>query len=187
MGLCIHYSGRLDEVDMIRQLMDELEDIAKAMRWQFTRLDKGEGNPHFNGIILNPQGGCESLCFIFDREGRLRCLADLITDSVEFTKYSGYCSTKTQYAPIETHMWIVGLLRYLKTHYLSNLDVTDEGLFWETGDAQKLAQKMSFLQGVIDAFGNALANTPFDGDSRSIEDLEAHILRIAKGLQPEES
>ena len=49
-----------------------------------------------------------------------------------------WVSVKTQYAPPSTHITLIKLLFYLKKNYLSNLNVVDEGAFWETGDVNQL-------------------------------------------------
>ncbi|MGJ8640741.1 MAG: hypothetical protein ACSHYA_15235 [Opitutaceae bacterium] len=182
MGLTIHYSGGIDRTDQIAPLVDELEDIAESMGWMSQRINEDESDPDFFGIIVNPKGDCEPLCFIFDRQGRLRNLADLITDQIEPTEYSEYCSTKTQFTSVETHIWIIGLLRYLKKHYFSNLSVEDEGDFWETQNRKTLIEKKNFLQSKIDQLGGALQSSEGEIEFQSLEDMIAHIERIARGL-----
>ncbi|MGJ8653059.1 MAG: hypothetical protein ACSHX8_07280 [Opitutaceae bacterium] len=191
MGLSIHYKGGIDRVEDIPKFVDELEDIADSMDWMSQRINDDEIDPAFRGIIVNPKGDCEPLCFIFDREGRLRPLMDLITDQIEPTEYSYYTATKTQFATIETHVWIIGLLRYLKKHTLSDLEVTDEGEYWETENLETLKKKKQFLQSMIDQLSGALNQAaPLPEDS-STEDIIAHIESIVEKLHdkhtPEDS
>ncbi len=180
MGLSIHYRGGIDRTDQIPKLVDELEDIAKSMGWMSQRINEDEVDPNFVGIIVNPKGDCEPLCFIFDRRGRLRCLADLITDQIEPTQYSEYCATKTQFTTVDTHIWIIGLLRYLKKHYLSDLHVSDEGEYWETENHETLTEKKDCLQGKIDELRGAVETNEFAGDPKSVDDIVAYIEGIAK-------
>ena len=182
MGLTIHYRGGIDRTEQIHPLVDELEDIAESMGWMSQRINDDETDPDFYGIIVNPKGECEPLCFIFDRRGRLRNLADLITNQIEPTEYSEYCATKTQFTSVETHIWIVGLLRYLKKHYLSDLIVTDEGEFWETENRETLAEKKDFLQSKINELAGALESVDAETKMDSIDDIIAHIERIARKL-----
>ncbi len=182
MGLTIHYRGGIDRTEHIHPLVDELEDIAESMGWMSQRINEDEHEPDFYGIIVNPKGDCEPLCFIFDRHGRLRNLADLITNQIEPTEYSEYCSTKTQFTSVETHIWIVGLLRYLKKHYLSDLIVSDEGEFWETENRETLIEKKDFLQNKIKLLKGALESPEAETEFKSIDDMIAYIERIARGL-----
>lgn len=86
MGLSIHYQGGIDRIEDIPKLVDELEDIGELMGWKSQRMNADEKDPNFRGIIVNPKGDCEPLCFIFDRAGKLRGLMDLISDQVELTE-----------------------------------------------------------------------------------------------------
>jgi hypothetical protein len=80
------------------------------------------------GVVLTPDDGSESLWFCFDREGQLRSLLGqvLILDGTLKPEES-WAFTKTQFSSPERHVWIVGLLRYVQKHYVSNLEVRDEG------------------------------------------------------------
>ncbi len=182
MGLTIHYRGGIDRTEQIKPLVAELEDIADSMGWMSQRINGDEVEPDFFGVIVNPTGDCEPLCFIFDQRGRLRNLADLITNQIEPTEYSEYCATKTQFTSVATHIWIVGLLRYLKKHYLSDLIVTDEGEFWETENRETLIEKKDFLQSKINNLAGALESIEIDPQIDSIDDIIAHIERIARKL-----
>lgn len=182
MGISIHYRGGIDRTEDIPHLVAELADIAESMDWQHQPINADEVDPDFFGIIVNPSGQCEPLCFIFDRRGRLRNLADLITNQVEATEYSEYCATKTQFTTAETHIWIIGLLRYLKKHYMSDLIVTDEGEYWETENRETLVEKRDFLQGKIDALGEGLEGAKEELEGASLEDIVAKIEQIAHKL-----
>jgi hypothetical protein len=180
MGVTIHYQGGIDRIEDIPKLVIELEDIAESMDWQSQRINDDESDPDFRGIIVNPKGECEPLCFLFDRAGKLRGLMDLISDQVEPTKYSYYNATKTQFVTVETHAWIIGLLRYLKKHYLSDLDVTDEGDYWETGNLETLKAKKDFLQSKINQVGEAMEAAEPMPEGTSVDELIARIEAIAK-------
>ena len=40
MGITIHYGGKLKDRESVPVLVEELEDIAKNMEWECTRLDE---------------------------------------------------------------------------------------------------------------------------------------------------
>ena len=183
MGLTIHYQGSIDRIKDIPKLMDELEDIAESMDWMSQRINENESAPIFRGIIINPKGDCEPLCFTFDRAGKLRRLMDLVSDQVEPTKHSYFNSTKTQFVAIETHAWIIGLLRYLKKHYLSDLSVRDEGDYWETGDLETLKKKKDFLQSKIKQLGEALETEGALPEDFSVDELIARIEAMVKKIR----
>ena len=62
-----------------------------------------------------------------------------------------WIAVKTQFAGPEIHLWVVGLLNYLKEHYIPDLEVSDEGEYWETGNFDVLKEKMNFLDQKMDA------------------------------------
>ena len=183
MGLTIHYQGGIDRIEDIPKLVDELEDIAESMGWMSQRINNDESDPNFRGIIVNPKGECEPLCFLFDRTGKLRVLMDLISDQIEPTEYSYFNSTKTQFVAIETHVWIIGLLRYLKKHYFSDLSVRDEGGYWETENFETLKEKKNFLQSKINQLGEALETAESLPEDFSVDELIARIEAIAKKMK----
>lgn len=183
MGLSIHYQGGIDRIEDIPKLVDELEDIGESMGWKSQLLNADEKDQNFRGIIVSPTGDCEPLCFIFDRSGKLRSLMDLISDQVESTEYSYYIAAKTQFVSIETHIWIIGLLRYLKKHYLSDLSVSDEGDYWETENRETLKTKQAFLQSKIDQLTEGLEAVGAPDHHLSMDELVSRIEAIAKKLQ----
>ncbi len=176
MGITIHYRGRLNEVGQLGKLCAELADIAQAMGWEMTRLDDDWDRPanarlhHTNtgahidghlglkGIVLTPDVETESLSFLFDREGNLRSMIDMVSILDGTLKpEEAWVFVKTQFAPPEVHVWIIGLLKYLKKHYLADLQVSDEGEYWETGDIHLLRKKMTFLGRKIEQLSQDLS------------------------------
>ena len=194
-GVTIHYRGRLNDVGQLAGLCDELADIAAAMGWETTRLDDDwEQPPHarlratptgahidghlgLKGVILMPDVGTEPLSFLFDREGNLRSMIDMVSILEGTLKpEDAWVFVKTQFASPEVHVWIVGLLKYLKKHYLADLQVSDEGEYWETGDIERLREKMDFLNRKIDQLSGALSSARFGDASRlSADEIAARI------------
>jgi len=161
MGVSIHYRGRLNDVGQLARLREEMADIAAAMGWETTRLDDDwerpadarlrftargaqiDGHLGLKGILMTPDVEAESLSFFFDREGNLRSVMDVVSILDGTLKAEdAWVSVKTQFASPEVHVWIVGLLKYLKKRYISDLQVSDEGQYWETGDTRILREKM---------------------------------------------
>lgn len=64
---------------------------------------------------------------------------------------------KTQFAGPETHVWIVGLLKYIQKHYLPELQVRDEGEYWETGNYETLKEKMNLINDKIEVISGELS------------------------------
>ena len=197
MGVSVHYRGRLNDVRQLARLCDEMADIAAAMGWETTRLDDDweqpadarlrvtptgahiDGHLGLKGILLRPDVDAESLSFFFDRERNLRSMMNvvMIVDGT-LKPEDAWVSIKTQFASPEVHAWIIGLLKYVKKRYISDLQVSDEGGYWETGDIRVLRERMDFIGKKIEQLSTALCSPRF-GD---VSDLSAEeiALRIEK-------
>ncbi len=179
MGLTIHYRGKLADLEQVKTISDELIRIAEKMNWEWTSFDEdwdkpasakfvtnfADGSPTaqisghlpLKGVALTPEGA-ESLFFFFDPEGKLcHPLGMILIMDGKLRPEDAWVSVKTQFSSTETHIWIVGLLRYLKAHYIPDLEVHDEGEYWETGSFETLKGKTDFLTGKMDAISNELS------------------------------
>ena len=174
MGLSIHYRGHLKNPDLISSITDELTDICLSLGWETSRLDEDfsrentsrlvhtkegariNGHLPLKGVGIAPGNGCEGVSFFFDREGNLIApLTMAISGPVKGEL--PWAAVKTQYSPLDIHITIIKLFRYLKKKYFEIFEVKDEGSYWETGDEVLLRKKMEFLAGKIEAFGKMLS------------------------------
>ena len=90
--------------------------------------------------------------------------------------------TKTQHAGPQTHVDIVGLLKYLETKYFGELHVADEGTYWETGDLGALKARMGLIAGKLRQVGEALDRLPKAPDETAettLDRIEAVLRRLA--------
>jgi hypothetical protein len=169
MGVTIHYRGTLNNTGLLPQLHSELTDIARVMKWDCqemdddwavepnARLESGRivGHLGLKGVLIQPHNASETLAFLFDRNGVLHSPAGMAL-SCEGRALGDWVSVKTQFAPPDVHARIVGLLKYLKRRYISDLEVTDEGGYWETGNWEALIQKMESINAAMDRLDDAL-------------------------------
>ncbi|MCA1809631.1 MAG: hypothetical protein LC725_09310 [Lentisphaerae bacterium] len=131
-----------------------------------------KGHLGLKGISISPDGGGESLSFFVDADGRLRSVMDLVLQCEGQTRQeNAWVFMKTQFLTPDMHIWIVGLLKYLQKKYFSNLEVDDEGGFWETGDRPALEAKMRLLNEKMDEL---------------VSDLQSESLGDLSGLSAEE-
>lgn len=184
MGVSIHYKGIIDNADKIGSFMSEIEDISKEMGWEYTLIDDKE--KQLEGIITKPHDESESMALLFDPQGKLHSLSDLIFDDFA-EEFQGeafdYASLKTQYAPLDTHIAVVKLLRYVKSKYIGNLEVIDEGDYWDTMDEGILKEKMDFLASKIELIGDILNSGAVDfKDSKNPEDIADKLEEVFKKL-----
>lgn len=165
MGVSLHYRGRLDETALLPSLCHEVGDIADSLGWPATTLDddwstpadatlknggKVEGHLGLKGIQITPHPDSEPLVLFFDRDGCLRSpMTMLMILDGTLQPETAWVPMKTQFSGPDTHVWVVGLLKYLKKHYISNLEVWDESEYWDTGDRRKLEEDMTLLNGKL--------------------------------------
>ncbi|VGO19029.1 hypothetical protein [Pontiella sulfatireligans] len=159
MGVSIHFSGTI-RADMIEPLCAELADIATSLEFEES-VPVNDDEKGLRGIILCPASEMESIPFLFDSKGRMHALGDLIAG---WTRENAIFSVavKTQYAGEASHIWLVGLLRYIQRKYIPNLKVTDEGGYWESDDPEELKRRIESLGAIIKSFGSELESAFMD-------------------------
>ncbi len=180
MGITIHYSGRLNHPGLIMEFISEMRLLAKSQCWEYTVFDDDwtveadvhvlhkadggieiKGNMGLKGIILKVHPDCEDFTLLFDSKGHMRSFPGSAWDKAGET--SRFIFVKTQLSPPEVHILIVGLLQKLKKNFVANLEVSDEGEFWETGDRDFLEQKMQYLRRKIDFLSDNLNSEQCQG------------------------
>jgi hypothetical protein len=180
MGVTIHYRGKMDDPGRVGELQRELADIAQSVGWTSHALDDDwsippdarlvraggggtiKGHLGLKGITLIPGGNTESLGFLFDAGGHLCSVMNMLMRCEGQDVPGGeWVFIKTQFASPDVHVWIIGLLKYLKKRYITNLEVSDEGGYWETGDRDALEAKMRLLGEKIKWLAGELASEKF--------------------------
>jgi hypothetical protein len=150
MGITIHLKGRLRAQASIHELTEEVADYADVLEWTYETFDE----PPLTGICVTPHAECETLMLLFDGKGVLR------NPVLLGGKYDEFVFVKTQFAGVETHISLCKLLRHLKERYFAELDVNDEGEYWETNDRSLLASRLSAINSVMDSLAEALEHIP---------------------------
>jgi len=162
MGITIHYKGKLNSTDLIDPFCEEVEDIAQSMNWDYTIVEEKDPDKiQFKGLVIKPHPSSEFLQFAIDKNGNLRN-SFILENSGKDSKYSFSNHIKTQFAPIEIHMAIIKLLKYLQQTYISNLDVYDEGDYWQTGSESILKEKFDFLKTRMELMEDILNSIEFN-------------------------
>ena len=204
MGITIHYRGRLNDPSEVDAVLGFVQQMAVAKGWSWTYIDDWDGgadaqaaraaednpeiadNTALKGFVLEVDSKCEAVPLLFDASGYLRS---------PFS-FSGSCSAvkgdtiavKTQFAAPEAHIQIVDLLMELKYRHIADLEIMDEGEYWETNDRALLEKNMDKLKMHMDFLSEALQSehckglsdlTP-EGIARKLEQM------LGKGTEDEE-
>ncbi|MCF6240229.1 MAG: hypothetical protein L3J74_02650 [Bacteroidales bacterium] len=173
MGLSIHYSGEFNKKSSLKNMINELKDIAENLNWEYfiyeddfpeNSLNKKEFNKEkLYGISLLPPN-CEPVNICFLSNGRMSAALNLQLwanpKNKEEKQYLYMIATKTQFAGIEIHKTIIHLFRYLDTKYLTNFKLTDESNYWETMDENELKKGFDKYNKILDMTELALRTTP---------------------------
>jgi hypothetical protein len=200
MGVTIYYRGKLNEMRALGALVDELEEFAQSLGWHTQRCGGDRSRPNtarisirkeriaitgnlpLQGITILPHENCEPLWLSFDTHGYL---ADPVGTSIvdQGTKDQGktWLSTKTQFTPPRIHAAIIKLLQYLKKRYISDLEVQDDGGYWESGDIHELERRIDSINHALDVLEGALSSHDYGRTKPSPpEDLLQIVERILK-------
>ena len=78
MGITIHYKGRLKQAEDLPRFMEEVEDIANILDWEYQVFNIAYPEHQFvspvndeeYGLIITPEN-CEPIILVFDSEGRI--------------------------------------------------------------------------------------------------------------------
>ena len=133
------------------------------------------------GIILNLFPGQETTSLLISPEGWLINLVEIEEAEKGQLAEPPWCCVKTQFGPIEGHVALVELLDVLKREFIPNLEVCDEGGYWETRDLAGLTAKFNFLRAAMKAFSDGLERHGLSDEAA--EDPEILLSRIERIAQ----
>jgi len=153
MGISIHYKGKLNKPELVNYLINEMAAISKEIEWEYELVDDKIQN--VKGIITKPHKNSEPFSLLFNKNLDLVSIACLILE-VNNNKVPHVESIKTQYAPLKIHISVIKLLKYFKSKYIANMEVFDEGDYWNTLDEQVLKKNMNFLASRINIVADIL-------------------------------
>lgn len=181
MGISIHYSGVIKS-ERIEPLCAELADISDSLGFDES-VPVDDADKGLRGIILRPASEMESIPFLFDSEGRLHALGDLIAGWDDFPILS--IAVKTQFVGEADHIWLIGLFRYIQRKYIPTLEVMDEGGYWESNDAAELKHRIEKLGAIIKSFSGTVGNAFMDTvvDKNDLDALADFIERVAQDFR----
>lgn len=145
MGVTIHYNGVANNDDAVTEIIGAAKSFAIANSMPYRTADDEDGQlsrvinevsteytGRVRGVIIEPHYNAEQL--------KLQFGDDLIL--------CDYC--KTQFAPAEVHIAIVKFFKSIQPHF-SELNLIDEGEYWETEDITTLYNHLDSCNGKIEA------------------------------------
>lgn len=197
MAISIHYKGKIDDKTKVQPLIEEIQDIADTMNWPYyclnedwkkksqLKLEHREDGAHIlghaalKGISFTPHPKSETVWLFFDDQGNISSPISIVMREEDDSGDFYWLAVKTQFAGVEIHIAIIELFKYLKNKYISNLEVVDEGEFWETGNELLLKSKINQLHEAIHMINSALSGLSI----QSKNDTESVVRKIERLLR----
>ncbi len=181
MGITVHYRGKIADLSRVEDFEDRVIDLAlelggNAQIWRSSDDDKPDRM--VRGVILHLAPGQDSTSLLLSPEGWLINLFEIEDAERGKLKKAPWVFCKTQFGTVEGHVALVELLDALKREFFPDLDVNDEGGYWESRDPKELAQKLATLQAMIDGLAEGLQRHGLSPEAA--EDPEILIERIRR-------
>jgi hypothetical protein len=184
MGVTISYRGSLADLDRVEDFEDRVLDLAlelggHARVWRSFKDD--DPRRIVRGVMLELYPGQETTSLLISPEGWLINLFEIEDAENGRLTEPPWCFVKTQFGPIEGHVALVELLTALQREFFPNLEVSDEGRYWETRDLAVLRKKMEYVQSAIDGLAGGLRRHGLTAEAA--EDPEILLTRITRVAQ----
>ena len=155
MGVTVHFRGTLDDLDRVEDFEDRVVDLALEIGstvriWRSTADD--DLDRVIRGVILDIAPGQETTCLLVSPEGWLLDASHIEDSERGDLQGPPGCFVKTQYGSVDGHVTLIELLAAVKQEFVSDLDVNDEGGYWEHRDPRRLAESFAKVQAAIAGF-----------------------------------
>lgn len=187
MGITIHYRGKMDDTDRICEMEDRVMDLVFAFRGKATvwrSYSDHDRSRVVRGLLVEMSPGQDTLSLLVSPEGYLTPLYQIEQAEESDFDEPPDCFVKTQFGSLLGHVAIVHLLDAIKAHYASNLEIIDEGEYYETRDLENLRQKQAFLAAATRSMAEGLRNHGLSHEAMEDPDIVAkRIERIAALVQ----
>lgn len=206
MSISIAYRGKIDSLDKVDALTTEVKDICEVMNWSYHVLnedmvekvtaklsfdDQGgleiKGHCGLKGISFSPSEKCETIWLYFNTDGYMTSPVQVAFDADEgYPKRLNWLHTKTFFAGVTTHKWVIIFFKYLKKKYLPELEVHDEAEFWDHEDERALEEKFEKMGWFMDKVSHVLEEIPATTDTQKLaEKIEEKLRRLQLGMEEE--
>jgi len=187
MGITIHFSGVIDDLQCVEEMENRVTDLVFALGGKATIWRSYADHDHtrvVRGLLVDMAPGQETLSLLISPEGHLTPLFQIEDAETRPFNEPPYCSVKTQFGSIQGHVAVVLLLDALKECYVSNMKITDESGYAENRDIGDLKHKQEFLAGAIRSLADGLNQYALSPEAAEDPNIVAsRIERVARLVQ----
>lgn len=175
MGITINYRGKIDKIGDVPRLSGEIKEFADILGWEIRQWDENwhlpnsaaleiksdrcvlSGHVPIRGVSVIPHPDCEPLFLTFRNDGMLASSMHMVLMAdEEIDSDDMWLSTNTQFSSADTHVALIKLLKFVKSKYISNLVVHDDGRYWESEDMFELQNRFSGIGAALDTIPDTL-------------------------------
>ncbi|MDZ7330371.1 MAG: hypothetical protein ONB31_00160 [candidate division KSB1 bacterium] len=190
MGITIYYRGSIEDLSLIEPIQNEIMAYCQSMNWNYQLWNLNLSKPFNARLVHEPKGikiqghiplrgvsifsdpKNEVLDVMFNPEGRLSSfMQEIMIHDGSLTWDQAWLFVKTQYGSVDAHIGIIKLLQLLKQSYIPNLEVHDEGQYWETANRERLMALRGYIFGKMNQLQKALSSIQFDHEPSEEEVL----------------
>lgn len=159
MGVTIHYRGTIDDISQVETMEDRFLDLifslgGRATLWR--SFADHDSSRVVRGLIVNLEPGQDTFSLLISPEGHLTPLFQINDAEKAPLDEPPSCFVKTQFGSLQGHVAVVHLLDALRQRFFSNLEVSDEGEYYQSRDVDQLAQKRQFLPSAVESMADGL-------------------------------
>ena len=187
MGVTISYRGSMADIERVEDFEDRVIDLALEIGghvrvWRSFCDD--DPQRAVRGVILEWHPGQETTSLLVSPEGWLINFTEIEDAEKGQLADPPWCFVKTQFGSVEGHVALVELLAALKREYFPDLEVRDEGEYWQTRDLERLRAKIGLVQATIEGLAEGLRRYGLTAEAaEDPEILAARIERVAQTVQ----
>jgi hypothetical protein len=184
MGVTVHYRGSLADMDRIVDFEDRVLDLSLELGGQ-AKIWRSKGNAEpqrmVRGAMITLCPGQEPTSLLVSPEGWLISLFDIEEAEKGTLAVPSFCFVKTQFGTIEGHVALVEMLTLLKREFLPDLEVSDEGEYWETRNLKTLVARFRQVEDAMDRMAAGFEEFPMTKEAaEDPEILAKRVERIAE-------
>jgi hypothetical protein len=187
MGVTIHYRGTMDDQRQVETMEDRILDLVFSLGGRATiwrSFSERDSSRVVRGLIVNLEPGQDTLSLLVSPEGHLIPLFQIEDAEKAPFEEPPYCFIKSQFGSLQGHIAIIHLLDALRQQYFSNLEISDEGEYYESRDVRQLSHKISLLRSAIHAMSEGLKEHGLSAEAAEDPNiLASRIERIAALVQ----